>query len=259
MNPLELIQQYTSNILKSAVMLKHLGYDSFPLPSMEEVINIKNELLSIHPADITAKLAWDDYKCKERFIRDSFNGFLEIDGCGDAVRIDNEVYLYWDGLTKKLIKRTEGMEEVTAQKYIDDYSTLIWEISCAIHDTTKGMKADLNYLFNDEVEPEDCTEGLRLPEALNVPGASKYFQRCINEGWLEITSNGGNWKLPAIRLAYVCNKIYKERGYERPQKDLVKFFNDINLKANLTTAEIPPKNSTAKRWREEIDKKIFFD
>ena len=55
MNPLELIQQYTSNILKSAVMLKHLGYDSFPLPSMEEVIKIKNELLSIHPSDITAQ------------------------------------------------------------------------------------------------------------------------------------------------------------------------------------------------------------
>lgn len=259
MNPLEFIQQYTSNITKSVVMLKQLGFNSFPLPSMEEVISIKQELLSIHPADIVAKLAWDDYTSKERFIRDSLNGFLEIDGCGYAVGIDGEVYDYWDGLTEKLIRHTEGWEEATAQKYVNDYSTLIWEISWIIHDTTRGMKADLNYLFNDEVEPEDSTEGLRLPEALNVPEASKYFQRCINEGWLEITPNGGNWKLEGIRLAYVCNKIYKERGYQRPQKELVKFFNDFNLKANLTTAEFDPKNSTAKRWREEIDKKIFFD
>ena len=221
-------------------MLKHLGYDSFPLPSMEEVINIKNELLSIHPADITAKLAWDDYKCKERFIRDSFNGFLEIDGCGDAVRIDNEVYLYWDGLTKKLIKRTEGMEEVTAQKYIDDYSTLIWEISCAIHDTTRGMKADLNYLFNDEVESEDSTEEWRLPDVFNTPEAKGYFSQLIDLKFMEIDTNGVYiWRGTKMELALVANLMSERLNISNKWQIFEGVFREKNLaQANYKAKEI---------------------
>lgn len=263
MNPLEYIQQYTSNILKSAVWLKHLGYDSYPLPSIEEALQIKHELLSIHPADVTAKLVWEDYKSKERFIKDSLNKFLDIDGCGYAVKIDDGVYDYWDGLTKKLVKHTEGMDEETAKKYIDRYSSIIWEISCALHDTTEGMRGDLNYMFNDEGmtadSTEDCTEGLRLTGGMDVPEAHKYFQRCIKQGWMSLTPNGAIWHQDGIRLAYICNRIYKERGYQRPQKELMIFFNDINLKANLTTVEYEPKNLSAKKWRAEIDELIFFD
>ncbi len=157
----------------------------------------------------------------------------------------------------------ETLKNYYSQKDVDTIKYLLESIDAYISLINTNINLSVEQVKGEYLgicqEPQDNTEGLRLPQALDVPEASKYFQRCINEGWLEITPNGAKWKEAGIRLAYVCNRIYKERGYERPQKELVEFFNDLNLKANLTTAEYEPKNTTAKRWRTDIDNKIFFD
>ena len=59
MNPLEFINQYTTNIQNAAVLLRRMANNSIPLPSLDEVNKVKQELLSIHPKDIIGI----DFRC----------------------------------------------------------------------------------------------------------------------------------------------------------------------------------------------------
>lgn len=178
--------------------------------------------------------------------------------------LDNKLFEDWDENENPVsMIDTSILLKYYNQEDADFIKTLLLNIDACISLANKLIQQSVEqvqseYLSTD-TQPQDSTDVLRLPETLNVPGASKYFQRCINEGWLEITPNGASWKKPGIRLAYVCNRIYKERGYQRPQKELMKFFNDFNLKANLTTVEYEPNNIPNKKWRAEIDEIIFFD
>lgn len=95
-----------------------------------------------------------------------------------------------------------------------------------------------------------------LPNELATDRARKYFARCIDEGWLTVTHTGGEWKLQGVRLGYICNRIYEQ---PRPLTALIKFFNNPNLKAQITQADYEAKTTAVKKWRKDIDTKIFFD
>lgn len=146
MNPLEYIQQYIKPIGEAAIVLKQLGQANHPLPSLEALENMKDKLLLIHPADVTVKLAWEDgVETKRRFIIDGLKGFVDIDAGIGAVMIDGVEYEYWDGMNKKLAALDKDKDEVKA------YTNLVVAISYIVHDSTNGMRKDINYLFNDKI------------------------------------------------------------------------------------------------------------
>lgn len=167
MNPLEYIQQYTKPLSEAANMLRQLASPLMPLPSMEHLQSIKDRLLEIHPADVTAKLAWEDkVESKRRFIIDGLQGFLNIDAGIGAVLIDGVEYDYWDGMNDKLA--------VLDKAEVEAYTNLIVAISNIIHDSTNGMRNDINYLFN-EIVFEDRNmlasnpDAHRVDDSLNLP------------------------------------------------------------------------------------------
>lgn len=148
-------------------MLRQLASPLMPLPSMEHLQSIKDRLLEIHPADVTAKLAWEDkVESKRRFIIDGLQGFLNIDAGIGAVLIDGVEYDYWDGMNDKLA--------VLDKAEVEAYTNLIVAISNIIHDSTNGMRNDINYLFN-EIVFEDRNmlasnpDAHRVDDSLNLP------------------------------------------------------------------------------------------
>lgn len=197
MNPLEYIQQYTKPLSEAANMLRQLASPLMPLPGMEHLQSIKERLLEIHPADVTAKLAWEDkVESKRRFIIDGLQGFLNIDAGVGVVLIDGVEYDYWDGMNDKLAMLDKA--EVEA------YTNLIVAISNIIHDSTNGMRHDINYLFNEIVfedrnilatnpDAHRVDDSLNLPPDLNTERARKYFQRAIDAGFIRRTAQGLEW------------------------------------------------------------------
>ena len=95
-----------------------------------------------------------------------------------------------------------------------------------------------------------------LPPELDTPEARKYFARAIEHKYMERTDTGAKWKDQLVRLAYVCGKIYEQ---PRPISALQKFFGVTKLDASITQAGYEPKRSDVKKWRDEIDKNIFYD
>lgn len=145
----------------------------------------------------------------------------------------------------------ERTEEVNLYRSLQDYNLAFW----AYEYLTSCLKK------NNVVETSRTNSGLtpewwgQYPE-IDTPEARKYFKRCEDQGWLTITSTGGEWKLQAVRLGYVCNRIY---AHPRPLTALIKVFNNPNIKAQITQADYEVKTIAAKSWRAEIDSKIFFD
>lgn len=178
-------------------MLRQLASPLMPLPSMEHLQSIKDRLLEIHPADVTAKLAWEDkVESKRRFIIDGLQGFLNIDAGICAVLIDGVEYDYWDGMNDKLA--------VLDKAEVEAYTNLIVAISNIIHDSTNGMRNDINYLFNEIVfedrnmlasnpDAHRVDDSLNLPSDLNTERAIKYFQRAIDAGLIRRTAQGLEW------------------------------------------------------------------
>lgn len=259
MNPLEYIQQYTKPLSEAANMLRQLASPLMPLPSMEHLQSIKDRLLKIHPADITAKLAWEDkVESKRRFIIDGLQGFLNIDAGVGAVLIDGVEYDYWDGMNDKLAMLDKA--EVEA------YTNLIVAISNIIHDSTNGMRTDINYLFNEIVfedrnilasnpDAQRVDDSLNLPPELNTERARKYFQRAIEAGFMAKTNSAYKWLFGGnkgqARLAYFCGKVYSN---PYPISQLEVIFNVKNLSASITQSTYEAKRADVIRWRAEIDR-----
>ena len=260
MNPLEYIQQYTKQIGEAAIVLKQLGQVKHPLPNLESLDEIKRNLLLIHPADITAKLAWEDnVESKRKFIIDSLRGFLEIDAGVGAVMIDGVEYDYWDGMNEKLAALDKA--EVEA------YTNLIVGISNIIHDSTNGMRNDINYLFNEVIFEDrnvladtaevrhDEAGALNLPAELDTERARKYFKRAIDAGFMCKTDSGYKWLYGGsngqVRLGYFISKTY---GSGRRVNKLERLFDVQKLSASITQAETyNGHRADVLEWRTEID------
>lgn len=103
--------------------------------------------------------------------------------------------------------------------------------------------------------------GFSLPDEIltNNADAKTYFERALKCGYIKKTPNGFKWQFGGnkgqARLGYFCLKIF---NHPRPISPLEKLFEVRKLSSSITNAEIPPKRDDVKRWRKEIDTKIFF-
>lgn len=272
MNPLEYIQQYTKPLSEAANMLRQLASPLMPLPGMEHLLSIKDRLLEIHPADVTAKLAWEDkVESKRRFIIDGLQGFLNIDAGVGAVLIDGVEYDYWDGMNDKLAMLDKA--EVEA------YTNLIVAISNIIHDSTNGMRHDINYLFNEIVfedrnilatnpDAHRVDDSLNLPPDLNTERARKYFQRAIDAGFMAKANNGYKWLFGGdrgskARLAYFIEKVYCPAATDLLEaariRELERLFGIVRLDRAIQQNVEAGAAQSVKKWRANIDEVIFFD
>lgn len=279
MNPLEHIDKYTSYIAEAANLLRRLGatykkdegyFFHFPLPTLQELRDIKDNLLSIHPKDIVNNIIyqWPDYQNKKRFIIDSLKGFLDIDAGIGAVTIDGVEYGYWDAMNKRI--------SAWDKAEVEAYTNEIVAISHIIHDSTNGMRSSINYLFNEIVfedrnvladtaeMPHDEVAGFDLPAELNTERARKYFKRAIDAGLIKRTQQGFTWvplhgRGANTQLGYFCCKVFST---PYPISALEKAFNVRKLSTNITNGSIPTedfKRADVKRWRGDLDGCIFYD
>ena len=76
---------------------------------------------------------------------------------------------------------------------------------------------------------------------------------------MEKTNNGYKWLFGGsrgqARLGYFCFKVYNQ---PRPINPLEKLFGVKKLSASITNAGIEPIRQDVKKWRQEMDTKIFF-
>lgn len=109
----------------------------------------------------------------------------------------------------------------------------------------------------DSTAEADKPKDLELPEIVGTDRARKYFARAIDAGFMELTENGAKWLLEQVKLAYFCSRIYDS---PRPISDLEKFFNIRGLSALISQVTVnEPKRADVVKWRNDIDKKIFFN
>ena len=59
-----------------------------------------------------------------------------------------------------------------------------------------------------------------------------------------------------VQLGYFCFKVFSN---PRPITALEEFFGVKNLAASITQAGYAPKRDDVKRWRDAMDKAIFYD
>ncbi len=98
--------------------------------------------------------------------------------------------------------------------------------------------------------------GINLPSELDTDRAKKYFARAVEVGYMSTTGNAAQWHTAVARLGYLCNKIYPQ---PRPIASLERYFGVTKLSAAITQASYEAKRADVKKWRAEIDSKIFFD
>lgn len=115
------------------------------------------------------------------------------------------------------------------------------------------LKKFLDSTIPDELNPQI---ELNLPPQLDTPEARKYFGRCIEQGWMTLTEQGAKWNEPQVRLGYVCINIYRK---PYPYTALESYFNIQKIAGSIAQAENNALTTKVKKWREEIDTKIFFE
>lgn len=95
-----------------------------------------------------------------------------------------------------------------------------------------------------------------LTKELDTEKARKYFNRAVETGYIDRTDIGYKWKQQQARLGYFCLKAYDA---PRPIAALERCFNVSRLSASITQASYCVKRVDVKKWRADIDDKIFFD
>ena len=95
-----------------------------------------------------------------------------------------------------------------------------------------------------------------LPENLDKDDAKKYFERAIENGYMELSGNKAKWKGTHAQVGFFSRKAYKP---PRPISALEDFFGVKNLGASITQASYKSKRSDVEKWRNEMKSLIFFD
>ena len=104
----------------------------------------------------------------------------------------------------------------------------------------------------EALTPKDSQRPEELPFEL-ADGEQKYFTRAIEAGYID----GRKWvNEKQVQLGYFCFKVFSN---PRPITALEEFFGVKNLAASITQAGYAPKRDDVKRWRDAMDKAIFYD
>lgn len=116
------------------------------------------------------------------------------------------------------------------------------------------IKCDLNQILTYKVSEETPNNFNRyLPSEIDTEQARKYFARAVAAG---LMSEQYKWLASHAKLGYFCCKSFEQ---PRPITALEQFFGLKNLAASITQASYEPKRGDVKKWRAELDRKIFFD
>lgn len=101
-----------------------------------------------------------------------------------------------------------------------------------------------------------------------TPRAEKYFERAINKGYMQVSGNGYKWswggaKGAKARLAYFLEKLYCPSPTDKFSSEVIRqleiLFDVVRLDRAISQNADTGKSECVKRWKDEIDTKIFFD
>ena len=120
--------------------------------------------------------------------------------------------------------------------FFDEFDSAKYEIEALSCETAKNDNSSLEV----------------LPFELNTEEVKKYFPRAEKAGYMD----GHNWKKSQAQLGYFCSKVFSS---PRPITALEGFFGEKNLAASITQAGYAPKRNDVKKWRDAMDKAIFYD
>lgn len=101
-------------------------------------------------------------------------------------------------------------------------------------------------------EQKDDGEKDVLPFEFCTEETEKYFLRAEEAGYMD----GHKWLESQVQLGYFCSKAYH---HPRPINALEEFFGVKKLSASISQAECEPKRADGKKWRNAMDKAIFYD
>lgn len=153
---------------------------------------------------------------------------------------------------------------MTGAVYSDEDWKRLQPLCDFLYNTDIG-RAVQEYIFKDEATDEEQPDSpeadtlngtLYLPSELDTDRAREYFTRAVEVGYMTTNDTTAQWLSAVARLGYMCYKIYSQ---PRPIASLEKYFGVTKLSAAITQASYEAKRADVKKWRAEIDSKIFFD
>lgn len=153
---------------------------------------------------------------------------------------------------------------MTGAVYSDEDWERLQPLCDFLYNTDIG-RAVQDSIFKDEATDEEqpdtpeantTTDTLNLPSELDTDRAREYFTRAVEVGYMTANGTTAQWLSAVARLGYMCYKIYSQ---PRPIASLEKYFGVTKLSAAITQASYEAKRADVKKWRAEIDSKIFFD
>lgn len=113
-------------------------------------------------------------------------------------------------------------------------------------------------LHQESTATDERATAPQLPSELDSESTKKYFARAVEAGYMETTATGGKWLKPNTKamLGYFCMKVFDK---PRPLAAIEQYFNERKLSSAITQASYEPSRADVKKWRADMDSKIFFD
>lgn len=171
-------------------------------------------------------------------------GILLLSECRDLLLPYQEllsgIYLDFDLIRDKLNDFLIGHRD------IDNYLDILE----AFFDEFESAQYEIEALTS-ETAAKDTSRPEELPFELDDEG-KKYFSRAEDAGYID----GHKWTKSQVQLGYFCLKVFSN---PRPITALEKFFGVKNLAASTTQAGYSHKRDDVKKWKDAMDKDIFFD
>lgn len=122
--------------------------------------------------------------------------------------------------------------------------------------------------FAKELEEKELLKIASNVYSAITPRAEKYFERAINIGYMQVSGDGYKWnwggtKGAKARLAYFLERLYCPSPTDKFSSEVIRqleiLFDVVRLDRAISQNADTGKSECVKRWKEEIDTKIFFD
>lgn len=157
-------------------------------------------------------------------------------------------------LVDNLMNKSDEWQELSIGHYCNVIPDIVNRLNLLYDDIIE--KAPREIIGNYQNSNTSNHEGYNIPSELDTDRARKYFTRAVEVGYMTINGTTAQWRSVVARLGYMCYKIYSQ---PRPIASLEKYFGVTKLSAAITQASYEAKRADVKKWRAEIDSKIFFD
>lgn len=122
--------------------------------------------------------------------------------------------------------------------------------------------------FAKELEEKELLKFASNVYSAITPRAEKYFERAIKIGYMQVRGDGYKWnwggtKGAKARLAYFLERLYCPSPTDKFSSEVIRqleiLFDVVRLDRAISQNADTGKSACVKRWKEEIDTKIFFD